>query len=90
MVLVAVAVENMACKSFEVAVPLRVYVAVCHGVERLERDEAMDRIIRGAAFFLSLESCRAFFSSSSSELEDVESSSSVSRASLGRWYLKSR
>ncbi|KAM7206300.1 Rgp1 domain containing protein [Rhypophila sp. PSN 637] len=40
--LVLVAVENLACESFEVAVPLRVYGAVCNGLERLERDEAMD------------------------------------------------
>lgn len=40
--LILVAVENLACESFEVAVPLRVYGAVCNGLERLERDEAMD------------------------------------------------
>ncbi|KAI1344070.1 Rgp1-domain-containing protein [Xylariaceae sp. FL0016] len=38
--LVLVAVENLECESFEVAVPLRVYGAVCNGLERLERDEA--------------------------------------------------
>ncbi|KXJ96578.1 Rgp1-domain-containing protein [Microdochium bolleyi] len=40
--LVLVAVENLECESFEVAVPLRVYGAVCNGLERLERDEALD------------------------------------------------
>jgi hypothetical protein len=40
--LVLVAVENIACESFEVAVPLRVYGAVCTGLERLERDEALE------------------------------------------------
>ncbi|KAH6656779.1 Rgp1-domain-containing protein [Truncatella angustata] len=38
--LVMVAAENLECESFEVAVPLRVYGAVCNGLERLERDEA--------------------------------------------------
>lgn len=38
--LVLVAAENLECESFEVAVPLRVYGAVCNGLERLERDEA--------------------------------------------------
>ncbi|KAI1210303.1 Rgp1-domain-containing protein [Annulohypoxylon truncatum] len=38
--LVLVAAENLDCESFEVAVPLRVYGAVCNGLERLERDEA--------------------------------------------------
>ncbi|KAI0137268.1 Rgp1-domain-containing protein [Xylariales sp. AK1849] len=38
--LVLVAAENLECESFEVAVPLRVYGAVCSGLERLERDEA--------------------------------------------------
>ncbi len=40
--LVMVAVENLMCESFEVAVPLRVYGAVCNGLERLERDEALE------------------------------------------------
>ncbi|KAK4186087.1 Rgp1-domain-containing protein [Podospora australis] len=40
--LVLVAVENLTCESFEVAVPLRVYGAVCTGLEKLERDEAME------------------------------------------------
>ncbi|KAK4198501.1 Rgp1-domain-containing protein [Triangularia verruculosa] len=40
--LVMVAVENLTCESFEVAVPLRVYGAVCNGLERLERDEASE------------------------------------------------
>ncbi|TDZ58444.1 RAB6A-GEF complex partner protein 2 [Colletotrichum trifolii] len=40
--LVLVAVENLACESFEVAVPLRVYGAVATGLERLERDEALE------------------------------------------------
>ncbi|KAI8301565.1 Protein sat1 [Colletotrichum sp. SAR11_240] len=40
--LVLVAVENLACESFEVAVPLRVYGAVATGLERLERDEAFE------------------------------------------------
>ncbi|GKT57119.1 intracellular protein transport protein [Colletotrichum tofieldiae] len=40
--LVLVAVENMACESFEVAVPLRVYGAVATGLEKLERDEALE------------------------------------------------
>ena len=40
--LVLVAAENIACESFEVAVPLRVYGAVCTGLERLERDEALE------------------------------------------------
>lgn len=38
--LVMVAAENLECESFEVAVPIRVYGAVCNGLERLERDEA--------------------------------------------------
>ncbi|KAI6092837.1 Rgp1-domain-containing protein [Hypoxylon rubiginosum] len=38
--LVLVAAENLECESFEVAVPLRVYGAVCNGLERLERDDA--------------------------------------------------
>ncbi|KAL2882501.1 Golgi membrane exchange factor (Ric1p-Rgp1p) subunit [Colletotrichum sp. CLE4] len=40
--LVLVAVENLACESFEVAVPLRVYGAVATGLEKLERDEALE------------------------------------------------
>ncbi|OTA57241.1 Rgp1-domain-containing protein, partial [Hypoxylon sp. EC38] len=40
--LVLVAAENLECESFEVAVPLRVYGAVCNGLERLERDEAQE------------------------------------------------
>lgn len=40
--LVAVAAEKLTCESFEVAVPLRVYGAVCKGLERLERDEALE------------------------------------------------
>lgn len=40
--LVLVAVENLECESFEIAVPIRVYGAVCNGLERLERDEALD------------------------------------------------
>lgn len=40
--LVLAAVENLACESFDVLVPLRVYGAVGSGLERLERDEASD------------------------------------------------
>ncbi|KAL6823965.1 intracellular protein transport protein [Trichoderma camerunense] len=40
--LVLVAVENLACESFDVPVPLRVYGAVGTGLERLERDEAAE------------------------------------------------
>lgn len=40
--LIMVAAENLECESFEVAVPLRVYGAVCNGLERLERDEASE------------------------------------------------
>ncbi|KAI1136687.1 Rgp1-domain-containing protein [Hypoxylon sp. FL0543] len=40
--LVLVAAENLECESFEVAVPLRVYGAVCNGLERIERDEAKE------------------------------------------------
>jgi len=40
--LVLVAAENLACESFEVAVPLRVYGAVTTGLERLERDDALE------------------------------------------------
>lgn len=39
---VLVAVENLVCESFEIAVPLRVYGAVGTGLERLERDEASE------------------------------------------------
>lgn len=38
--LVLAAAENLACESFDVMVPLRVYGAVGSGLERLERDEA--------------------------------------------------
>lgn len=40
--LVLVAMENLACESFDVCVPLRVYGAVGNGLERLERDEAFE------------------------------------------------
>ncbi|KAF4585678.1 intracellular protein transport protein (Sat1) [Ophiocordyceps camponoti-floridani] len=40
--LVLVAVEKVACESFDVSVPLRVYGAVGSGLERLERDEAWE------------------------------------------------
>lgn len=40
--MILVAAESLACESFEVAVPLRVYGAVCQGLERLERDEALE------------------------------------------------
>lgn len=40
--LVLVAVENLACESFEVSVPLKVYGAVGTGLERLERDESLE------------------------------------------------
>ncbi|KAI0392478.1 Rgp1-domain-containing protein [Xylariaceae sp. FL0594] len=40
--LVLVAAETLECESFEVAVPIRVYGAVCNGLERLERDEALE------------------------------------------------
>lgn len=43
--LVLVAAENLECESFEVAVPLRVYGAVCNGLERLERDEAAEGLV---------------------------------------------
>lgn len=43
--LVMVAAENLECESFEVAVPLKVYGAVCDGLERLERDEAEEGLI---------------------------------------------
>lgn len=39
---VLVAVENLICESFEIAVPLRVYGAVGTGLEKLERDEASE------------------------------------------------
>ncbi|KAL2759414.1 hypothetical protein ACRALDRAFT_1074286 [Sodiomyces alcalophilus JCM 7366] len=39
--LVLVAVENIPCESFEVAVPLRVYGAAATGLEKLERDNAV-------------------------------------------------
>ena len=40
--LVMVAAENLICESFEIAVPLRVYGAICNGLERLEKDEAIE------------------------------------------------
>ncbi|PHH88859.1 hypothetical protein CDD83_6959 [Cordyceps sp. RAO-2017] len=40
--LVLVAVEKVACESFDVSVPLRVYGAVGSGLERMERDEASE------------------------------------------------
>ncbi|VUC35179.1 unnamed protein product [Clonostachys rosea] len=40
--LLLAAVENLACESFDVLVPLRVYGAVGTGLERLERDEASE------------------------------------------------
>lgn len=40
--LVMVAMEKLACESFEVAVPLRVYGAGGGGLERLDRDEASE------------------------------------------------
>jgi RAB6A-GEF complex partner protein 2 len=40
--LVLIAAENLACESFEVAVPLRVYGAVTSGLERLERDDVSE------------------------------------------------
>ncbi|KAG6029804.1 hypothetical protein E4U41_000273 [Claviceps citrina] len=40
--LVLVAMENLACESFDVCVPLRVYGAVGNGLERLDRDEASE------------------------------------------------
>ncbi|KAL8366058.1 hypothetical protein RB595_004709 [Gaeumannomyces hyphopodioides] len=43
--LVLVAAETLPCESFEVAVPLRVYGAVCSGLERLERDEAESGLV---------------------------------------------
>lgn len=41
--LVLVAVESLACESFDVSVPLRVYGAVGSGLERLERDEVSEQ-----------------------------------------------
>ncbi|KAI1431811.1 Rgp1-domain-containing protein [Xylaria sp. CBS 124048] len=38
--------ETLECESFEVAVPLRVYGAVCNGLERLERDEVSEEGLR--------------------------------------------
>lgn len=43
--LVMVAAENLECESFEVAVPIRVYGAVCNGLERLERDEGEEGLV---------------------------------------------
>ncbi|ORY56118.1 Rgp1-domain-containing protein [Pseudomassariella vexata] len=43
--LVLVGAETLECESFEVAVPLRVYGAVCNGLERLERDEAEEGLV---------------------------------------------
>lgn len=40
--LVLVAAERIACESFDVSVPLRVYGAVGTGLERLERDEVSE------------------------------------------------
>lgn len=40
--LVLVAAENLACESFDVSVPIRVYGAVGTGLERLERDEVSE------------------------------------------------
>ncbi|KID97993.1 intracellular protein transport protein (Sat1), partial [Metarhizium majus ARSEF 297] len=40
--LMLVAMENLACESFDISVPLRVYGAVGSGLERLERDEASE------------------------------------------------
>ena len=40
--LILVAAENLVCESFEVAVPLRIYGAVCSGLEKLEKDEALE------------------------------------------------
>lgn len=39
---VLVAVENLICESFEIAVPLRIYGAIGTGLEKLERDEASE------------------------------------------------
>ncbi|OTB13480.1 hypothetical protein K445DRAFT_39722, partial [Daldinia sp. EC12] len=43
--LVLVAAETLDCESFEVAVPLRVYGAVCNGLERLERDQSEEGLV---------------------------------------------
>ncbi|KAI1083946.1 Rgp1-domain-containing protein [Whalleya microplaca] len=43
--LVLVAAETLECESFEVAVPLTVYGAVCNGLERLERDETQEGLV---------------------------------------------
>ena len=40
--LILVAAENLLCESFEVAVPLKVYGTVCTGLEKLEKDEALE------------------------------------------------
>ncbi|KAI0401145.1 Rgp1-domain-containing protein [Xylaria palmicola] len=40
--LILVAAEALECESFEVAVPLRVYGALCNGLEKLERDESLE------------------------------------------------
>jgi hypothetical protein len=40
--LILVAAENLSCESFEVAVPIRVYGAICKGLERLDKDEALE------------------------------------------------
>jgi hypothetical protein len=40
--LVLVAMENLTCESFEVAVPLRVYGAARDGLEKLDRDEVVE------------------------------------------------
>ena len=40
--LILAAMENLACESFDVDVPLRVYGAVGMGLERLERDTALE------------------------------------------------
>ncbi|KAI2642215.1 Rgp1-domain-containing protein [Xylaria nigripes] len=44
--LILLPAETLECESFEVAVPLRVYGAICNGLERLERDEAVDEGLR--------------------------------------------
>lgn len=40
--LILAAAENLICESFEVVVPLRVYGTVATGLEKLERDEALE------------------------------------------------
>ncbi|PHH55373.1 RAB6A-GEF complex partner protein 2, partial [Ceratocystis fimbriata CBS 114723] len=40
--LVMVALENLVCESFEVAVPLRVYGTVGTGLEKLDREDVLD------------------------------------------------